>query len=324
MNSISKRKNFSPWNLTVDTYWVDFKASIFFVVIFLLTLFLFLNASSGKSFDVQDSVLNKKKITLITASIGVGYTASMVTLSELWYKKNPQSPFHFFNDNDEWLQMDKLGHTTTSFQESWFLVQSLQWTGLSTKKAIWFGSFAGLAFQTPIEILDGFSSAYGASWGDELANTTGSLGVLTQYLVWNEIRIKPKYSFHQSNYAGIRPAELGSSLAEEWLKDYNGQSYWLSFNMWSFFKASKIPKWINLSFGYGGENMIFAAHSENLFHGYHSYRQYYLSFDLDFSSMKIKNKWLRAITYPLNFVHIPFPTLEYNAHQGIIFHGIYF
>ncbi len=40
------------------------------------------------------------------------------------------------------------------------------------------------------------------------------------------------------------------------LKDYNGQSYWLSFNVFSFLDIEKIPKWLYLSLGYGGEGMI--------------------------------------------------------------------
>jgi len=37
-------------------------------------------------------------------------TAVTIGLNYLWYKKFPRSPFHFFNDNNEWLNMDKMGH----------------------------------------------------------------------------------------------------------------------------------------------------------------------------------------------------------------------
>ena len=49
---------------------------------------------------------------------------------------------------------------------------------------------------------------------------------------------------------------LGSSLPEQILKDYNGQTYWFSANLHSFFKKSKIPKWFNIAVGYGAEGMI--------------------------------------------------------------------
>jgi hypothetical protein len=59
-----------------------------------------------------------------------------------------------------------------------------------------------------------------------------------------------KFSFHTTQYQ-YRPNVLGSSLAEQMLKDYNGQTYWLSVNLHSFYKGSKIPKWLNLAIGYG-------------------------------------------------------------------------
>jgi hypothetical protein len=40
------------------------------------------------------------------------------------------------------------------------------------------------------------------------------------------------------------------------LKDYNGQTYWLSVNLHSFYKGSKIPKWLNLAIGYGANGML--------------------------------------------------------------------
>lgn len=290
----------------------------------LVILLLILHLPNLKA-NNRDSTFNKKRFTVLTTALGVGYIGSMTGLSELWYKKNTRTSFHFFNDNDEWMQMDKVGHMTTSFHESRLIVESLRWTGLSDKKAIWFGSFAGLIFQGPIEIFDGYSSSYGASWGDELANLTGSVGVLSQYLLWNEIRITPKYSFHTTSYAALRPEVLGKNLSEQWLKDYNGQTYWLSFNISSFFKTQhKIPKWVNVSLGYGAQNMVFASRTANQASGHATYRQYYLSMDIDFSHVKVKSRFLKALLYPFNFIHIPFPALEYDERDGFKFHPVYF
>jgi hypothetical protein len=47
-------------------------------------------------------------------------------------------------------------------------------------------------------------------------------------------------SLHLTDYASKRPDVLGSNL-ERTIKDYNGQTYWLSVNLHSFFKQSKIP-----------------------------------------------------------------------------------
>jgi hypothetical protein len=91
---------------------------------------------------------------------------------------------------------------------------------------------------TAVEVLDGFSSEWGASSGDIIANASGTAFV-SQELLWKEQRITPKFSFHTTQYAQYRPNVLGSSLAEQMLKDYNGQTYWLSVNLHSFYKGSK-------------------------------------------------------------------------------------
>jgi uncharacterized protein YfiM (DUF2279 family) len=284
------------------------------VISFLITNFL-----SGALSQNDTAHLNKKRFIPLIAGMSTVYTGSMIYLGHAWYKNNPQMHFHFFNDNAEWLQMDKCGHFTTSFHESVFVVEALKWSGVSKKKAIIFGSFAGLLFQTPIEILDGYSSGYGASWGDELANTTGSLLVLSQYLLWDQIRFQPKFSFHSSGFAPRNPNLLGKSSLEQILKDYNGQTYWMSFNIHSFLKNkenSRFPRWLNFAVGYGANNMIYARKFQNNAIGFMPYRQYYLSFDVDMKYVKTKKKWIKYLLYPLNFIHIPFPSVEFNR-KGI-------
>ncbi len=257
-------------------------------------------------------------------TVGAVYTASWIGLNELWYKNYPRSAFHFFNDNGEWYQMDKYGHATTAFQESRLGVDLLKWSGVSEKKAIIYGSMTGFILQSPIEIFDGYSPEYGASAGDLIANATGSALVVTQYLLWKELRIQMKYSFHQTGYAKLRPNTLGSSLSTQLLKDYNGQTYWLSGNIASFMKKeTAFPKWLNLAIGYGAEDMLYAEKNDNVVVGYHPYRQFYLSVDVDLTKIKTRSGFLKKVFYVFNVIKIPAPALELNKH-GLKFHPIYF
>jgi hypothetical protein len=122
----------------------------------------------------------------------------------------------------------------------------------------------------------------------------------------------------------MNPKLLGKGLSQEILKDYNGQTYWLSANIYSFLKNkdSKFPRWLNIALGYGGSNMRFASTEKNLEAGLTPYRQYYLSMDIDFSKVNAP-KWVKVALYPLNFIHIPFPALEYSQNK-FTFHPIYF
>ena len=293
------------------------------LLLFLFSVLLLQNTKAEDS--LSSTQKSNKRLIILSTSVNVAYIGSMVALSEIWYKDSPKSNFHFFNDNHEWLQMDKIGHFTASFHESVFGVKALEWAGLPHKKAVLIGSLAGFVYQTPIEYFDGRSAEYGASLGDIVANTTGSALCMGQYLLWDEIRIQPKFSFHRTSLAPQRPAVLGKGLSEEFLKDYNGQTYWLSANIYSFLRnkeTTKFPKWLNLALGYGGHNMFYASTKNNKAEGIHPYRQYYLSMDIDFSKVQTK-KWVKVLLYPLNFIHIPLPALEYSQNK-LTFHPVYF
>jgi hypothetical protein len=177
-----------------------------------------------------------------------------------------------------------------------------------------------------IEMLDGFSEEWGFSYGDFLANTSGSLVFIGQELLWNEQRITPKFSFHQTKFASQRPETLGSSFNEQVLKDYNGQTYWLSFNIQSFTKDNFVPKWLNLAIGYGGEGMLYGKNEEALVNGIiqNPYRQFYLSLDVDLTKISTKSHFLKTLFSVINTIKIPAPTLKYDNFNGVKAHFVYF
>jgi hypothetical protein len=262
---------------------------------------------------------NKKHLALVVGAEAVLYGGSLIGLNQLWYKDYPRSSFHFFNDNEEWLQMDKIGHFTTSYYVGRVGVGLLKWSGVERKKAIWYGGMLGSVYQSTIEILDGYSSEWGFSVGDFAANTAGSFLVVGQELAWNEQRIVLKYSFRQSEFAAYRPNVLGKNLQENLLKDYNGQTYWLSVNPSSFMSnETKFPKWLNVAFGYGADGMTGGNFNPPYIYGngnqshFERVRQYYLSFDVDLTRIKTKSKFLKTVFYTVGFIKIPAPSVEFS------------
>ena len=295
-----------------------------------LICFLSAFSSLAQPLAVKDSVRTKrminKKLFYVSTVGGGAYILTLIGLDKLWYSQSPQSKFHFFNDNHEWNQMDKMGHFYTSFYLSTGGIDLLQWGGLSQKKAILLDNILGIALLTPIEIMDGYSSAYGASWGDEVADGVGDVFAFAQYAMWKGIRIYPRFSDHNTSYSTLHPNVLGSTQAERLIKDYNGQTYWLSTPIadWIKNKDSKFPKWLGVSIGYGSSGMVYADPLQNTAQGYHSYRRYYLSLDVYLSRIKSKSKFVNTVFYLTNMIHFPLPTLEFNNKQGFVFHPVYF
>jgi hypothetical protein len=258
----------------------------------------------------------------IFAGQSVLYLGSIYGLSKSWYK-NPLKSFTLKDDSHEWLQMDKMGHVYTSYQIARHTAALYKTTGITKKQMLIYGAISGIIFQTPIEILDGFSPDYGFSPGDMLANTLGSAIFLGQIGLWDEVRIQPKFSFHYTALASQRPGLLGETYAERWLKDYNGQTYWFSGSPGSFLKDSRWPAWLCLSVGYGIENMVSAEKFKSIEMGYRPYRQYYLSVDVNFTKIKTRNKLLKTLGFMLNSLKIPAPALQVSR-KGIEFKPLYF
>lgn len=253
-------------------------------------------------------------------------TLTLVGLNQLWYADYPKSKFHTLNDNNQWLQMDKLGHVFSAYQLGRLGANTLHWSGVSKQDQLIYGSTIGVAFLTVVEVFDGYSEEWGFSWGDMAANVTGAGLYVGQELLWKEQRFTIKYSFHRTDYAPQNPEVLGNGFSEEFLKDYNGQTYWLSLNLHAFFNESKIPSWLNVALGYGAEGMISGSNTNDndVVQEQNPYRQFYLSLDVDLTRIKTNSHVLRTIFDVFNVIKVPFPALEFNDKNGIKFHGIYF
>lgn len=280
---------------------------------FVTLVSLQLHAQSSDTVHTHD----KKKLKSFIIISGAAYAASLVGLNELWYKDSERQSFSFFNDNPQWKQLDKAGHFFSAFHLSAGTSRSLQWCGVGKTKSDLWGSVTGFLILLPIEIFDGFSANYGASTGDLLANAAGASFYFGQNRVWNEVRIHPKFSFQRTHYPSLRTDNiLGNGLTTEIFKDYNGQTYWLSFDMDKFLK---FPKWLNLAIGYGADGMVYATESENSAAGYKAIRQYYLGLDVDLSHLKTRSKALNTLLFVANMIKLPAPAIRLSG-KAVTFH----
>jgi hypothetical protein len=295
------------------------RKSIFFVL-FIVSMYMHAQQGPASGFFYPSPIPDNRRITGLAISEGIAFTGTMFVLQYLWYKNYPHSRFHFFNDNAEWLQMDKLGHATTAYNLGVLGTDVYRWTGIPQRNAIWYGGLSGFLFLVTIEVFDGFSSGWGFSGGDMLANSAGAALVIGQYLGWNEQRIQLKFSYHKTMYPEYRPEELGKTRAQSIIKDYNGQSYWLSANIGSFLPGSSpVPKWLNLAFGMGADGMISGRESDipaddsntNKI-GFVRARRLFLSPDVDFRRIQTGEQASVLFFKSINFIKVPSPALEFR------------
>ena len=277
----------------------------------------------------KNEQLKKKKIIISSAFLTGSYVGGVYYLAKVWYRDYEREPFHFYNDNAGWNQMDKAAHAYIAYQQSSAGYHLLKGAGMHKLQALWFGGTLGFVFQLPIEILDGLYEGYGFSWGDVYANTAGTVLFMTQQHFWEEQIIKMKFSFFPSPYSKIRPRVLGENPLENLFLDYNAQTYWLSFNLNKIWKADYIPSWLNVAVGYGAGGMLSEFENPEFVAGeriptINRYRKFLLSPDIDLRRLPIQNKFLKGVLEALNLTKIPAPAVEYNTQNGWIFHFIYF
>lgn len=292
----------------------------------ILLFLLLLNLSNFKaqSDSARSNTRSKKIILASSSSLIAG--GSLVYLSKAWYLQYNNGKFHFFNDNGEWLQMDKMGHFWTTYNTGRLMMDAFDWAGFSKKQKLLYGGGIGFAYMTCIEVMDGYSKGWGFSYGDMIANALGTGAAISQEAAWNEQRIFLKYSYHGSVYADYNPNLLGKNLSEKLLKDYNAQIYWLSFSPFNFIRSDKkLPKWLAFSIGYGASGMVrgnedfityTAPNDPNIVYTiqFERIRNYYVSIDLDLTKIPVKSKFLKTVFTCLNTVKIPAPSIGFNKY----------
>lgn len=284
---------------------------------------------------------NSKEFNLprtLTVSVGIGvmYAAANAWWSAAWYSKYERGKFGFFNDNAEWLQMDKAAHTFNAYFLSRWSHNTYRWSGVEEKHNIWIGMLIANMWQLSIEVNDGFSSKWGFSWGDMGANLTGSLIYGVQQYLWKDQKFNLKISATPERYpAELRPRTdhlYGTSLGELILKDYNAMTFWLNASPGAFIKnpESKFPKWISVSVGYGATGMYggfenkWCANKDSEFgdcppeyiidrSDIPRIRQYYVSWDIDFTKIPTNKPALKTFFELINIIKVPFPALEFRS-----------
>ena len=286
-----------------------YKVSSFNYLFLLLAIIIQISYSAQEK-KCRDSI-TKKNIILNTTALGAT-SLSYFGLYNLWYKKYPQTSFHFFNDFEEWNYMDKMGHVFSSYQVA--RKSHLFLDKKNIEHPLEKSCFYSLFFMLGIEVLDGFSAEWGFSNYDLISNFIGTGLFYVQEKKFNAQFLKLKFSSHLSPYATYRPTLLGNSFSERILKDYNGQTYWITLDFNTRIQEKfKILKYINLALGYSIDGFTGARYNPNLncaeCDNLKRQSQYIISFDLDLTEIETKNKFLKLFLHTFSIIKFPAPAL---------------
>lgn len=93
-----------------------------YILLFFISI-ICLCSNITKAQEVEEKTdttkIDKKIIYKAAAYTSIYYVGSIYFLSNTWYKDKEKVPFHFYNDNEGYLQVDKFGHMFGSYLYSY-------------------------------------------------------------------------------------------------------------------------------------------------------------------------------------------------------------
>jgi hypothetical protein len=260
----------------------------------------------------QKTKIHPVRLSLLLGGMFTGWLGMHIYYSQTWWK-NRAHYFKFDEDPYYARNVDKLSHVYTANLISTSSSILFGWTGLNQTLSIALGATTAIAYETYIEINDGFSPDWGFDWGDMAGNFIGALYPVAQHFVKPLQTVNIKWSF--------KPAWLEKKLRNypDLLDDYTSMKFWITFNPYDLLskKIQKYyPSFLGLGLGVTLQNASHVTGTSNAF------RDFYLAFDIDITKLPGNTDFLIALKKILNFYHIPTPGVKFT--HGAVWYGLLF
>ncbi|MBC8124526.1 MAG: DUF2279 domain-containing protein [Candidatus Kapabacteria bacterium] len=282
----------------------------FFALVLLLSSIV-LRAEVDDSLRVDSPpTINPVKLGVVGGATVLGFIGGHALSNELWWK-GEKAPFHVNTSVDYTyaLNADKLGHMTFSYMASSIYSDLFRRCGMDSTQSAWSGFGVTMAYQTFVEIRDGFSADYGFSWGDIAANTIGAaLPVAQRYVpalrsMDLQISFWPSQAFNNGAYNSI-------------IDDYTSTTHWLTVNVSDVSPRSWqswIPPWLGLAIGHSVQNTDGQGGGQHVV---------YLSLDWQLHRIPGLAPWLRDVLRVLHLYHLPAPAVRILP--NVVWYGLRF
>ncbi|MCB2203924.1 YfiM family protein [bacterium] len=266
-----------------------------------------------EGYDPHETHWQWENLAIVGGVLGATVTGIHIYQQNAWWQ-GQRGPFHFVNDPDYALNVDKAGHFYGGAFGSWLGQKSMVWSGASQETAVWGGFALGSLFELYVEFEDGFATGWGFSPGDAYADVAGAAWPVLQHYVPYLSSFQPKFTYWPSD-AFINGTHKGNAI-----DDYEGQTYWMGIHMYELLPPSwqdYWPSWLGIAVGISIRNMHTEQGYENL------QRNVIIALDYDMREIIPGDSWLlHTLKEALNFIHFPSPAIRISPNY--IAYGIYF
>ena len=252
------------------------------------------------------------RITLLGV-VGAGvFTGMHIYYKNTWWKDQRRF-FKYAEDGYYARNIDKISHIYTANVFTVTTSYAYEWAGISPEKSLMYGAITAMAYETYIEINDGFAPNWGFDWIDMGANI---FGVLYPYFQ-KEAPVLKNFTFKWS----FQPDWISKKVNNnnDLLDDYTNMTFWLGVSPKGLLPksiAKHYPGFIGFAIGLSVKN---ASHSTGTTN---AYREWYLALDYDITKLPGDSDFLKKLKSVLNFYHFPSPAVRISP-SGV-WYGLYF
>lgn len=258
------------------------------------------------------------RVAIVGGLLGATVTGIHIYQRNAWWSGDRQ-PFHFENDWDYALNVDKAGHFYGGALGAFLGRKSLEWSGASRSTALWGGSLMGALFELYIELEDGYARDWGFSPGDAYADVLGAGWPLLQEYIPGFEHLHPKFSYWPSK--ALREGKHDGNMID----DYEGQTFWMGVHVHGLLPRALRPywpEWLGLAVGVAVRNMPLKVDGQVIY-GNPLDRNIIIALDYDMTKIIPGDSWLlNALKEGLNFIHFPAPAIRIAP--NFIAYGLYF
>lgn len=259
----------------------------------------------------RETTIKTTPFAILTGTYVAAITALHIyQVNTIW---DSTTSFRVIEDGDYGLYVDKLGHVWGGYVNAYILSEFLMGSGLNHDAATHWGAAMSFAYQSYVEILDGFGTNWGFSPSDMYSNMLGLGFFLGQHHIPFLQNFTPKANYIPPSWYGSKQRDQSSSFID----DYSGYTFMLSANVNNLLPNELDPywpDWLNIGFGYTARNLTYKDGD----------RKYLIGLDIN-PAMVLPDggttwNWLKQ---SLNFILLPLPMLELSPDGPPVFRLMY-
>jgi hypothetical protein len=262
------------------------------------------NSASARQYAVNRETYNPLSIKPnypVLGAVGGVFLGSGIAVHiyqrNAWWKDQRRS-FHFVDDTDYALGIDKIGHFYAGSLLAHAFSSGLEAGNIQSEQAAIYGSIASFAFELYVEIEDGYGPDWGFSPGDAIGDFAGAAFSLGQYYVPFLKNFQPRFSYIPSKKYrdGLHRGNM--------IDDYEGQKYWMAFRMKNLLPqvlSQYWPSFLMLSAGMGVKELNGSGGGT---------REFYIAFDIDAEEIPLYGRGWQFVKNTLNYFHFPMPGIR--------------